>query len=176
MFIPFQHTLESGRRSREAREPATRLACTTLHCRPDTSSHKNSNVNSFMTSGAQLTQNSRSVAMNGSCTSNTNIAATVPLGLHYGWVEGLRRINREGRDDMTVVQDAVIYKRWMSREAEERLKTAIPRVKREWDDGLRRIGTVEAREEHIDLLLIGLGMYRKPRRAPMPESSPGEPA
>lgn len=60
-----------------------------------------------------------------------HIAATVLLGLHYGWVQGLRRINREGGDDVTVVQDALIYKRWVSREAEERLKTAIPGVKRD---------------------------------------------
>ncbi|KAL2130091.1 hypothetical protein VTI74DRAFT_6912 [Chaetomium olivicolor] len=100
-----------------------------------------------------------------------------PQGWHYGWVQELRQISTEGGDNMTVVQDAVFYKRWLSKEAEEAFKTAIPGVKMDWDDELRKIGALEAKEEHIDLFRIGLGLH--PRRAPPPAPpapAPGGPA
>jgi hypothetical protein len=94
--------------------------------------------------------------------------ATVPQGLHHGWVQELRHMGREGEDKVTVIQDAVFYKEWLSKEAEEAYRTAIPGVKMDWDDELCKIGAIEAKEEHVGLFRIGLGLQRRPERAPLP--------
>lgn len=85
--------------------------------------------------------------------------ATMPQGLHHDLTQKLRQIGGEKGGNMTVVQDAVFYKRWLSKEEEETLKTAIPGVKVDWDDELRKIGAIEAKEEDTDLSRIGLGLY-----------------
>lgn len=72
---------------------------------------------------------------------------------HRGWVQEPRQLLGEGGEH-TAVQDGIIFKKWLSKEAEEAWKTAIPGVEISWDDELRDIGAIEAKEEHVDLVHI----------------------
>jgi hypothetical protein len=83
-------------------------------------------------------------------------------GLQHGWVQELRGLVEEGKDKPeTVTQDGVFYKMWLSKEAEERRKSAIPGVKLGWDDELREIGAIDTKEEHIDLVYVTCGRSHK---------------
>ncbi|OIW34217.1 hypothetical protein CONLIGDRAFT_667383 [Coniochaeta ligniaria NRRL 30616] len=72
---------------------------------------------------------------------------------YRGWVQEPRQLLGEGGEHIAV-QDGVIFKKWLSKEAEEAWKTAIPGVEISWDDDLRGIGAIEAKEEHVDLVHI----------------------
>ncbi|KAK4158048.1 hypothetical protein C8A00DRAFT_11115 [Chaetomidium leptoderma] len=78
-------------------------------------------------------------------------------GVQHGWVQELRQIVGEGKKIETTVQDAFFYTGWPSKEAEEKMKTALPEVEFGWDDELREIGAIEAKEEHVDLVWIAQG-------------------
>jgi hypothetical protein len=83
-------------------------------------------------------------------------------GLQHGWVQGLRELAEEGSDKPgTVAQDGVFYKMWLSKEAEERSKSAIPGVEMGWDDELREIGAIDTKEEHVDLVYVTHGRSHK---------------
>jgi hypothetical protein len=82
-------------------------------------------------------------------------------GLQHGWVQELRELAEEGKDKATVAQDCVFYKMWLSKEAEDRRKSAIPGVKLGWDDELREIGARDTKEEHVDLVYITRGRSHK---------------
>ena len=77
-------------------------------------------------------------------------------------------MGREREDKVTVIQDAVLYREWQSKEAEEAYRTAIPGVEMDSGDELCKIGAIEAKEEHVGLFRIGLGLQWRPGRAPLP--------
>lgn len=63
-----------------------------------------------------------------------------------------------------VLQEGVIYARWLSREAEEVYKAAVPGVEPRWDDERRETGALEAKEEHVDLVWVFRGSLSGPYR------------
>jgi hypothetical protein len=78
--------------------------------------------------------------------------------LKHGWVQELRQIGgEEGGKAGTTVQDAFFYRLWLSKEAEEEKKRALPGVEYSWDEELRNIGAIEAKEEHVDMVPIAYG-------------------
>lgn len=87
------------------------------------------------------------------------LATNTRTYVHHGWVQEPRQIIGEGGEHI-VVQDGIICKKWLSKEAEEAWKTAIPGVELSWDDGLRDIGAIEAKEEHVDLVHICIIKWR----------------
>jgi hypothetical protein len=76
----------------------------------------------------------------------------------HGWVKELRQVGGEpGGEAGTVVQDAFFYTKWLSKDAEEEQKRALPEVEYSWDDELREIGALAAKEEHVDLVCVAFG-------------------
>jgi hypothetical protein len=63
------------------------------------------------------------------------------------------------------VQDGVIYQKWVSQEAEEALKAAIPEVDMNecWEKDLREVGAMASWEEHVMLVRITRGRKWRPR-------------
>ena len=89
--------------------------------------------------------------------------ATGSYNAQYGWVQELRQADGEqGCEAGTTVQDAFFYTKWLSRDAEEKMKRALPGVEYSWDDELREIGALSAKEEHVDLVCIAFGRHHKP--------------
>ena len=78
--------------------------------------------------------------------------------LQRGWVQELRQIGgEEGGKAEARVRDAFFYRLWLSKEAEEEKKRALPGVEYSWDEELRKIGAIEAKEEHVGMVPIAYG-------------------
>lgn len=71
-------------------------------------------------------------------------------------------------NSLAVIQNAVLYREWLSKEAAEAYRTAIPGLEMNWGDEVCKLGAIEAKEEHVGLFRIGLGRRRCPRWAPLP--------
>ncbi|KAK4160428.1 hypothetical protein QBC43DRAFT_373101 [Cladorrhinum sp. PSN259] len=76
------------------------------------------------------------------------IASRVP-DLQHGWAQAPRQILGIGE-----VQDGIILRKWLSSEAEQAWRTWIPGAKPDWQDELREVGAVEAKEEHVNLAWV----------------------
>lgn len=82
--------------------------------------------------------------------------ATGSYMMQHGWMKELRQVRGEqpeGGGAGAVVQDAFLYTKWLSKGAEKEQMKALPEVEYSWDDELREIGALAAKEEHVDLFV-----------------------
>lgn len=75
--------------------------------------------------------------------------------LQHGWAVAPRTATVQAEDGTATreVQDGVIYRKWISREAEAEWRKGMASVgvEPDWQQDLSEIGALDAREEHVDL-------------------------